>query len=338
MKHSAIRKNSSNKRVKPSPPGYDHPRRRIKPLQQGHVWLSHHLYAISSTFERIARTPLPSLMTAAVIAIALALPTGLYLLLENVQQISSDWESMAKISLFLKPEIHDEAQIYAFQEYLYQQYTDIGGIQVITPTQALEEYRKLSGFGEALNALNKNPLPAVLIIQPIGSGVEASQRLLKQLEQLPEIDIAQFDMLWLKRLFAIIKIIRRGVLILAGLLSLAVLLVIGNTIRLAIYNRRDEIEIHKLVGATDSFIRRPFLYIGFWYGLFGGFGAILLVNSSFWLLQTPVKNLAILYESQFQLVTLGIFSSFVLLFCGAMLGLAGAWLAVGRHLKDIQPL
>jgi len=285
--------------------------RKAKPSQQGHAWLLHHLYVLFSSLGRIARTPLPSLMTAAVIGIALALPTGLYLLLENVQQISNDWESVAQMSLFIKPEINDDAKINAFAKKLEQH--------------------------PALKALEENPLPAVIVIQPASSEVEANQRLLKNLEQLPEVDIVQFDMLWLKRLFTIITIIRRGVLILAGLLSLAVLLVIGNTIRLAIYNRRDEIEIYKLVGATDTFIRRPFLYIGFWYGLFGGLIAWVLVNISLWLLKKPVKQLAILYESQFELVTLDALSSFILLFCGALLGLAGAWLAVGQHLKNIQP-
>ncbi len=310
---------------------------RNKSSQQGYAWLSHHIYVLFSSLGRVIRTPLPTLMTATVIGIALALPTGLYLLLENVQQISHDWEGVAQISLFLKPEINDEQQINIFSDLLYSQYVEISGIDVITPTRALAEYSKLSGFGEALKALDENPLPAVLVIQPATTEVEATQHLLKKLEQLPEVDIAQFDMLWLRRLLTIIKIIRRGVLILAFLLSLAVLLIIGNTIRLAIYNRREEIEIYKLVGATDIFIRRPFLYVGFWYGLLGGLIAWLLVNTSFWLLQNPVKQLAILYESQLNLVTLDFLTSFVLLFCGAMLGLAGAWLAVGRHLKDIEP-
>jgi cell division transport system permease protein len=144
-------------------------------------------------------------------------------------------------------------------------------------------------------------------------------------------------MLWLKRLFAIMEIVRRGVLILAGLLSLAVLLIIGNTIRLTIYNRREEIEIYKLIGATDAFIRRPFLYTGFWYGLSGSSMAWLLVNFSFWFLQEPVKQLTTLYDSQFELVTLRLLSSLILLSTGVLLGLVGAWLAVGRHLKNIQP-
>ena len=313
------------------------PRHTAKPPSPTIAWFAHHLYVWFFSLGQIARTPLPSLMTAAVIGIALALPTGLYLLLENVQYISRDWGGAAQISLFLNKNL-TEAQVHKLAEQLLQR-QDIATIRIITPAEALEEYRTLSGFGEALSALKENPLPPVLVVQPATPQTDftASEAVLDSLSQLKEVEVAQFDMLWLKRLYAMIEIVRRGIWILASLLSLAVLLVIGNTIRLSIYNRREEIEIYKLVGATDAFIRRPFLYVGFWYGLFGGSIAWLLVNLSFWLLQAPVKKLTALYYSQFELVTLDLVSSSVLLLTGALLGLAGAGLAVGYHLKDIQP-
>ncbi len=311
--------------------------RRVKSSSVSNAWFSHHLYVFFFSIGQVVRTPLPTLMTAAVIGIALALPTGLYLLLENVQYISRDWDSTAQISLFLNKDLNN-VQVHKLAEQLLQR-PDIYTVRIITPAEALEEYRTLSGFGEALSALDENPLPPVLVIQPATPRADflASEALLESLSQLKEVEVAQFDMLWLKRLYAMMEIVRRGILILAGLLSLAVLLIIGNTIRLAIYNRREEIEIYKLVGATDAFIRRPFLYIGFWYGLSGGLIAWLLVNLSFWLLQEPVKKLTTLYYSQFELVTLDLFSSVVLWLTGALLGLSGAGLAVGYHLKDIQP-
>lgn len=316
--------------------GSRHPRRRkVKTSLKSNAWLWHHLYVFFSSLGHVLRTPLPSIMTAAVIGIALALPTGLYLLLENARHVSSDWGGAAQISLFLKQDI-DETQVHQLADQLYQ-HPDISNVRVITPEQALKEYRDFSGFGEALEALSENPLPAVLVIQPATTDTIMTENLLTSLTQLPQVDIAQFDMLWLKRLFAIMEIVRRGVLILAGLLSLAVLLIIGNTIRLTIYNRREEIEIYKLIGATDAFIRRPFLYTGFWYGLSGSSMAWLLVNFSFWFLQEPVKQLTTLYDSQFELVTLRLLSSLILLSTGVLLGLVGAWLAVGRHLKNIQP-
>jgi cell division transport system permease protein len=315
------------------------PKRRSKAIvtESRNVWLSRHVSVLFFSLGQVLRHPLPSLMTAAVIGIALALPTGLYLLLENVQYVSRDWNRAAQISLFLKPDLQP-VEVEQIAEKIYQ-LPEIDHVRIITPEAALAEYRTLSGFGEAMSVLEENPLPAVLVLQPATSNnhLQSHEALLEHLKQLPAVEMAQFDMLWLKRLFAMVEIVQRAVLILATLLSLAVLLIIGNTIRLSIYNRREEIEIYKLVGATDAFIRRPFLYMGFWYGFAGGFIAWLLVNLSFLLLQGPVKRLTALYYSQFELITLNGFSSFTVLIMGGLLGLGGAWLAVGRHLKDIQP-
>jgi cell division transport system permease protein len=272
MKHPNRKKN--NPRRASSPSGTAKQPSTPKSYPKGSAWISHNFYVLLSSLGQIVSTPLPSFMTAAVIGIALALPTSLYLLLENVQQVSSEWSLASQISLFLKLDTED-IEVHKLADQLYER-PDIVSVQVITPTEALEEYRNLSGFSDALKALKHNPLPAVLVIQPAAS--KTTESLLSSLAELPQVEVAQFDMLWLKRLFAMIKIVRRGVLILACLLALAVLLVIGNTIRLSIYNRREEIEVHKLVGATDGFIRRPFLYMGFWYGLFGGLIAWLLVN------------------------------------------------------------
>jgi cell division transport system permease protein len=311
-------------------------RRKAKPSEPKVAWISNHIYVLFASGGQILRSPLPNLMIAAVIGIALALPTGLYLLLENAQQMSHEWGGAAQISLFLKPELQ-ESQIHQLAERLYQ-LPEIENVRVITPEEALEEYRTFSGFGQALSALDSNPLPAVLVIQPsTNANFQINETLLNSLSKLPEVDVAQFDTLWLKRLFAMMAIVQRGIFILATLLSLAVLLTIGNTIRLAIYNRREEIEVYKLVGATDAFIRRPFLYIGFWYGLLGSFIAWLLVNLSFWFLQEPVRRLTALYYSQFELITLNFISSVILLTIGILLGLIGAWLAVKRHLQEIQP-
>ncbi|MCK5876642.1 MAG: permease-like cell division protein FtsX [Candidatus Marithrix sp.] len=299
----------------------------------GNAKLSYQLYILLSSLGNIVRTPLPSLMMVGVIGIALALPTGLYLLLENVQYISRDWGGAAQMSLFLKPNL-GENEIEDLADRLYQ-HPDISNIRLITPADALKEYQTFSG--DALQTLGENPLPTVLVIQPASSDNTINQILLEKLQDLMEVDVAQFDMLWAKRLFAMLEIIQRGTLILAILLSLAVLLIIGNTIRLAIQGRRKEIEINKLVGATDAFIRQPFLYTGFWYGLLGGLIAWLLVTMSLWSLHGPVKKLTSLYYSNFELITLGILPSATLLSVGILLGLIGAWIAVNRHLQEIQP-
>ncbi|NOZ38304.1 MAG: cell division protein FtsX [Gammaproteobacteria bacterium] len=276
-------------------------------------------------------------MTAAVIGIALALPTGLHVLLQNAQQISGSWDGSAQISLFLKKSVsHRQALRLARQ---LRKRDEIAKVSYISREQALQEFQQQSGFGDALKALTKNPLPSVLIVQPAlaHSQPEQTAVLLEQLRRDIRVDVAQLDMQWLKRLYAIMDIVRRGLLVLAGLLALTVLLVVGNTIRLAIQNRRDEIVVIKLIGGTDAFIRRPFLYTGFWYGFFGAILAFIMVYTALLLLSGPVEKLALLYHNSFELSRLDLDTTLILLISGVMLGLVGSWLAVGRHLREIEP-
>lgn len=211
--------------------------------------------------------------------------------------------------------------------------------KLISREAALKEFQELSGFRAALKALVENPLPTVIVVQPGPQWItdDRAQNLLEKLARRPEVEAAQFDLQWVKRLQAIMAIVERGVLVLALFLSLAVLLIVGNTIRLGILNRREEIEISKLFGATNAFIRRPFLYTGFWYGLLGGVIAWFLVSGSFELLRGPVQGLAELYAGGFTLSGLGFEATLILLGSGALLGLFGSWVAVGRHLGEIEP-
>jgi cell division transport system permease protein len=299
------------------------------------AWFNHHLYALFSSLGLMLRAPLPSLMTAAVIGIALALPAGLYLLLENTMRISQDWDDTVYISLFLQPNVSDtEAEVQAEQ---LQNHPAIAEVRLISKTEALDEYQHLSGFSDALKALEENPLPAVLVVRPNLSNQDAIKQLLDELSKLPTVDIAQFDMRWLQRLFAILNIIQRGVLILAVLLALAVLLVIGNTIRLAVQNRQAEIEVNKLFGATDAFIRRPFLYTGLWFGLAGGVIATALLSISFHFLEQPARQLAALYAGHYELMNLGWQNTALLLLSSGVLGLLGAALAVTQQLRKLEP-
>ncbi len=300
-------------------------------------WFMRHLQVFFYSIGQISRTPLGSLMTAAVIGISMALPTGLYLLLNNVEAVSRGWDGTARISVFLKEDIGD-AQAATLTKRIHN-LPAVENARLITRAQALAEYQDMSGFGEALQALDVNPLPGVIVIQPTpaNSSPEGIQRLVEKFGQLDEVDLAQFDLQWVKRLNATMEIAKRGVVVLAALLSLAVLLIVGNTIRLGIENRREEIEIAKLFGATDAFIRRPFLYTGLWYGLIGALIAWLLVGISFELLREPVRKLADLYYSNFLLTTLDSQAILVLLAAGGLLGLSGSWVAVGRHLGSIEP-
>ena len=316
---------------------------RRRPAARGRLrswstaYVAGHMQALLHSLGRMAQKPLSSAMTVAVIGIALALPTGLHVILQNLQGVSAGWENTAQMSLFLKEDVSPEAAegLRARLEGM----TEIAAVIYITPQQALEEFRSSSGFGDALDSLQDNPLPAVLVVQPRleFNDPRLLQALRKRLQALPQVDMAQLDMEWIERLFAIMDIGRRGVLILGVLLSLAVLLIVGNTIRLAIQNRREEIEVQKLIGATDAFIRRPFLYNGFWHGLFGAMTAWLLVSVSLALLSGPVSRLSLLYDGTRTLSGLGFFATLALLLAGVLLGLLGAWVAVGRNLREIEP-
>lgn len=312
-------------------------KRRSAPLRATRIHLLRHLQVLFFSLGRLSRTPFSTLMTAAVIGIALALPAGLYVVLQNAQQLSQGWDNSTQISVFLKHEV-DDGRVAALASRL-RATAEVATVDYISRDQALAEFRRYSGFGDALKALDYNPLPAVLVVRPVeGEGTpRAVERLLDRLRRLPETDSVQLDMQWVKRLYTIMEIGRRGVLVLAVLLGVSVLLVVGNTIRLAIQSRRDEIVITKLIGGTDAFIRRPFLYTGLWYGLLGGIIAWLLVNLALALLSGPVSRLAGLYGSAYQLSAADLSATLALLFGSAFLGLAGSWLAVGRHLGEIEP-
>lgn len=301
------------------------------------VYLARHVQMALNSLGRLYRAPLASLMTAAVIGIALALPSGLYLLTGNLQRLTTQWDGGAGLSLFLRHDV-TLTRAEALADRL-RGWPEVGELQLITPEQALGEFRKLSGFGDTLEALDENPLPAVLAIRLAdgATGAAAASDLAQRLQALPEVDLAQLDLQWVKRFNAIVAIVERSIWVLAGLLGLAVLLVTGNTIRLEIQNRREEIEITKLIGATGAFIRRPFLYSGVWYGLCGALLAALLVELAFLQLDDPVRRLAGLYQSGFRLQALSLGDTLGLLMAGALLGLLGAWLAVGRHLSAIEP-
>ncbi len=326
-------KSGSSKRVaKPSRSGASRHAGRRGPGG----YFERHLQVLVHSLGQLNRAPLSALITAAVIGIALALPAGLYVLVDHARQLGGHWNETTQISLFLKQDI-DTEQGTALADSLAAR-EGIDGVEYISPQQGLVEFREFSGFGDVLDTLESNPLPGVIVVQPdVSSPPEAIQSLLEQLQALSEVDIAQLDMEWVKRLHTIIDIIQRAVITIAVLLALAVLLIVGNTIRLDIENRREEIVITKLIGATDGFIRRPFLYTGFWYGLAGALIALLLVNVSLALLQQPVRRLAGLYGSDFQLGFTTPGMVMLLLFAGIVLGLLGALLAVSRHLRAIEP-
>lgn len=299
------------------------------------AWLRDHLRVAVTSLGRLYRHAGTSFMTACVIGIALSLPAALQVLVGNARIVSGSWEGAARISVYLKTNVSD-ADARALADTV-RQMDGVVDVQYISATEALAEFKKLSGFGDAVSVLDKNPLPGVLVIRPRDSDPDTAAALQHQLAGNPQVDQVRLDLQWLKRLTAILDIVRRVVDILAALLGLAVIFVVGNTIRLEIGGRRTEIEVSKLLGATDSFIRRPFLYHGAWYGLAGGVIACVLVAVAVTLVAAPVGRLADLYGSAYALQGLGFLGVLGLIAGGALLGWAGSWLAVARHLRAIEP-
>jgi cell division transport system permease protein len=300
-------------------------------------YFGHHLRASFATLGRLYAQPVATLMTVAVIAIALALPTGLYIALTNVGQISSGWDGSTQISLFLHTEVSTDDAKKLMQRL--QQHKNISKVEFIDKDTGLAQFKEISGFGDALKYLDVNPLPIVLVIHPRvqANAPDQTTALVQELGKNPLVELAQLDVQWVKRLYSFLAIANRSILVISTMLAIAVLLVIGNTIRLDIQNRREEIEVSKLIGASDAFIRRPFLYTGLWYGIIGGVLAWIITLISLALMEDPIHKLALLYHSDFRLNGLGMTNTLMLVAISCLLGLSGSWLAVSRHLQEIEP-
>ena len=301
-------------------------------------WLrSHRVNGRESLIGLIAE-PVKSLMTVLVIAIAMALPAVLVIALLSLQQLGGNWQSSARINVFISMGA-PPAVVQRLQDFVHT-LADIEQVKYISPEAALEEFEQASQFGEALELLEANPLPPMLLLTPQLQLLADSGKLstmIDELGKLPDVDEVQLDMQWLQRMQEMLEVGRKIAVLLGSMLAVGVLLVLGNTIRLAIESRRDEIRVVKLVGGTNAFVRRPFLYTGLWYGLFGGvFAWVGIALGGLWL-DSSIARLADLYKSDFALVGLGFNGLLILMFLGGVLGLLGAALAVGRHIAAIEP-
>ena len=299
------------------------------------AWLFAHKASIRDSFGRLIKQPIGSFFTCLVMAITLSLPTGLAMLLTGMSELGGSWQKAAQISLFLQLETSPEQAKKLQQEI--QQLPSVAESTWISSEAALTELQALSGLGDALKELPENPLPSSILVTPKEVDKQALTELLQQLQDLPQVQLAQLDLEWVERLGAILSLGQHFIFGLALLLVLALLLIIGNTIRLHIENRRAEIEVINLVGGTDGYVRRPFLYMGAFYGLFGGLLAWLMLNLGFIKLNQPVAELARLYASQFSFAGLGLVDGLLLVLLAILLGFLGSWLAVARHLRDLKP-
>ena len=300
-------------------------------------WLERHTQTLVGSLGRLWTQPFATLLTILVIGIALALPACLHVLVQNVRAASGGWGNALDISVYMKTDATLEQAKQAQKRI--EQRRDVEEVTLVEADAALAEFRKSSGFGEALDALKDNPLPHALVVRPAEEFRDPAtvDGLTAELRKIDGVDIVQLDTAWVSRFNAILDVVRRVVLLAAGLFALGILVIVGNTIRLDIENRRDEIEVTKLVGGSDGFVRRPFLYNGVWYGLGGGLIAWLTVTAVIALLGAPVQRIAGLYGSSFQLHGLGIEGSAVLLVGGVLLGWLGSFIAATKEIRGIEP-
>jgi cell division transport system permease protein len=300
-------------------------------------YLLRHAQTLVGSLGRLVDQPFATFMTAAVIGIALALPAALNLLVVNGRALAGRLDTGTDISVFLRQEVGlDAARRVAAR---VEGRSDVAEVTLVTADEALQRFRDDAGFGAAVEALDENPLPHALVVEPAPghSTAEAIAGLAAAMRAMPEADVVQDDLQWVRRLDAILEIIRRAVLLASALLSIAVIVVVGNTIRLDIQSRRDEIIIIKLIGGTDAFVRRPFLYTGLWYGLAGALLALAVLSAAVFLLRGPIERVAILYNSDFSLIGLGPALAAWLLGAGCLLGWVGSWIAAARHLRAVEP-
>lgn len=330
-------KKPTGNRLKPASAAVPRATERVAPRRRLGFgsWRDQHLYSLFSSLGRLLARPWATALTALVMGLALALPLLFLILLDNARGLAGSWQDAREITVFLKPSA-DAAAGAALGARLAAR-GDVAAVKQITPEQGLAEFRAMSGFADALDVLQFNPLPHVLIVTPNEVRGSAEPPVLAELRREAEVDLVQYDAAWRRRLGAILGLSQRSALVLAGLLALATLLVVGNTVRLDIQSRAEEIAVMQLIGASAGFVRRPFLYTGIWYGLFSGALALLVVFAVHWALSAPVNQLLESYDHRFTLRALEPLAALSVPVLSAALGWLGAMLATARHLAEAHP-
>nr|WP_254200810.1 permease-like cell division protein FtsX [Lysobacter sp. MMG2] len=294
------------------------------------TWFDHHVYSLVASVGRMLHKPWATALTIGVMAVAITLPLGLWAALGNVERFTGTVQQSRQISLFLKPQVSlDRARVLADE---LRGRGDVASLDLRTPEQGMEELRRSSGLGEAISAVDGNPLPSVLIVTPKGD----ETMLAESLRTLPDVDVVQHDAAWRQRLDHWLRFGVRLAWVLAALLGLGALLVVGNTVRLDIQSRREEIAVLQQLGATDGFIRRPFLYLGLSYGLAAGLIALGLLTAADHALREPLAELARSYGSHFALEGFDLRSAIAIVVGAGVLGWLGAGLVTGHYLRQTR--
>ncbi len=299
------------------------------------TWLAQHWLAIIFTLKQFILTPFASMFSIFVIGIAFSLPVGTYMLLDNIQSFSKQTADTPQFSLFLELNA-SKSEIETIKQHL-EQHPQVISFQFIPKQQALQQLMQVGTSGHAINSLTHNPLPDAFTVTTQHASPKVLEQLYETMQKWPNIEYVQFDSVWTKRLDAILELGRFVTILLATLLSTALIMVIFNTIRLQILTKRDEIEVSKLIGATDNFVRRPFLYFGAIQGFLGGITALAIVTFSILTINKELVFLFDLYSISFQLQHLSIEDNLSLLLFPTWLGWLGARLSVASYLWQIEP-
>jgi cell division transport system permease protein len=299
------------------------------------AWRDHHLYGFFSSLGRLAARPWATALTVLMLGFALALPLLFYIAFDNARALSGGLREAREVTVFLKPSIETSAANGFASELRARE--DVAAVTIRTPEQGLAEFRQLSGFGEALDILKENPLPNVLVVTPRAVSEDENPPLVANLRSDARVDLVQYDAAWRRRLSDILRFGERAVAVIAALLALATLLVIGNTVRMDIQARAEEIAVMQLIGAGSGFVRRPFLYAGLWYGLFGGVLALVVALGAEWAVAGPLGRLLESYDHTLALSGLGAGSALAVVGASSLLGWAGAFIATARHMAAGHP-
>lgn len=299
-------------------------------------WLLHHSESLRKSFSRILSSPVEFVFTTLMIAIAFAIPLCMYIIFESTQQLTNQWDGDKQITLFLKKEVTlDQTKSLANK---ISKFNNINDVSVINKNDALNEFSKHSGLGEVATGLKENPLPHIIVANPNQtiSELNSLQDLEDKLNQLSQVEQVQFDLLWFQRLQAILDIVNKISWMISIVLIVAIGLIITNVIRWEVSSRHAEIEIIKLIGGSDAYVRRPFLYSGFWLGFIGALIALITVVTGTWLIQHSTRILAALFDSDYHITTLNAADAIILFACAALLGVGSAWIAVTHKLKEYR--
>ncbi len=301
------------------------------------AWSRRHSYSFFSSLGALLQHRIGTLMTVVVLGIAILLPMGLWISLQNLDRMDLQREEWGAITVFLVAGTADSDARQAAARI--EARGEVGSVSIVSPEQGMAEFMESSGFGQSLELLDENPLPWVLMVNPVEAAVtgESLERSLEELkgylESLPQVDTVQYDHKWLQRLGRLLELGRATVLVLSLLFGIAVVVVVANTIRLDVAARSEEIEILALVGAGKSFIRQPFIYSGFWYGLMGGALALALMRLTLWYLNGPLGRLLETYGQGIELYGPDLMQMAGLLLASGLLGLLGALISVQRYLR-----